>query len=126
MPPASAAGPGPIQPKSPLGTPSGPGATPAASPGGGAGNEAAATAIVKATLAGMHKALGAFPVGSPKYKAVLSSIKALMPVFDAPDEKSLVPAAIQQMASAAKGGGPVMSAPAPGLAAAPPPESAAA
>lgn len=77
-------------------------------------------------MPGLHKALGAFPVGSPKYKAVLSSIKALMPVFGGPEEKSLVPAAISQMATAAKGGGPVMSAPAPGLAPGPTPPDAAA
>lgn len=108
-------------PKSTIGAPGGPGATPAVAPGAGAGNEAAASAMVNAAMPALHKALAAFPLGSEKYKAVHSAIKALFPVFGSPEEKSLVPAAISQMATANRAGGPLASAPAPGLTPAPAP-----
>jgi hypothetical protein len=77
---------------------------------------------VKAILPGLHKALSAYPVGSKKYAAVLNALRALTANFGKEDQAAMVPAAIQQMAMAAKGGGP-LSQPAapPGLQPAPVP-----
>lgn len=116
---------GPMPPKPPLpgnpaGGPVGPGATPALAPGSGAGNEAAADAMIKAMLPGLHKALGAYPVGSKKYGSLLNAIRALSSNFGKEDQGSLVPAAVLQMAMAARGGGPLSAAPPPGLQPAPP------
>lgn len=114
--------PKPALPGNPAGGPGGPGASPAMSPGAGAGNEAAADALVKAILPGMHKALQAYPVGSKKYSAVLNALRALTANFGKEDQGALVPAAIQQMASAAKGSAPLSTpTPPPGIAPAPPP-----
>jgi len=103
------------------GSPPHPGSSPVQAPGSGAGNSAAAVAQIKAVLPVMFNTLSAFPAGSKEYKAVLSSVQALNPIFSEPDAKNLVPAAVQQMAMAAKGG-PLQSAPAPGLANAPSPD----
>jgi hypothetical protein len=90
------------------------------SPGAGAGNTAAANAIVKSVLPALHNALNAFPVGDKKYKAVMKAVQVLGTEFGQSEDKNLVPAGIQQMAAAAQKGGPVVNAPAPGLAAAAP------
>jgi len=103
------------------GAPPGPGSSPVLSPGGGAGNAAAAGAMVKAVMPAMHKALMAYPVGSKEYKAILRALTSLTPIFGQSQDQNLVPPAIMQLAQAAKSGGPVASAPPPGLAAAPPP-----
>ena len=105
-------------PGSTAGSPPGPGASPVAAPGGGAGNSAAAVAMVKAIMPALYKGLTAFPPGSKENKAVLSAIQALNPIFAESGDKALVPAAIQQLGAAAKGG-PLASAPAPGIANAP-------
>ena len=112
----------PVLPGNPAGGPGGPGGSPALAPGAGAGNEAAADASIKAVLPVMHKALSAYPVGSKKYAAVLNALRALTANFGKEDQSAMVPAAIQQMALAAKGGGP-LSQPAapPGLQPAPVP-----
>ena len=100
--------------------PGGPGGGPAASPGGGAGNEAAADAMLKAMIPGLHKALGAYPVGSKKYAALLNAIRALTSNFGKESQDSLVPSAIEQMAMAAKSSSPLPGATPPGIAAAAP------
>jgi hypothetical protein len=94
------------------------------SPGAGAGNEAAADATVKSLIPGLHKAMAAYPVGSKKYAAVLNALRALTANFGREEASPLVPAAIQQLAMAAKQGGPMQGAPPPGLAPAPPPPGA--
>ena len=111
----------PVLPGSMAGSPPGPGASPVVSPGGGAGNGAAATAMMKAVMPAMHQALMAFPVGSKEYKAVLRALTSLTPIFGQAQERNLVPASLVQLAQAAKTGGPIASAPPPGLAPAPPP-----
>jgi hypothetical protein len=68
----------------------------------------------------LYKTLTAFAPGSKENKAVLSAIQALNPIFAESGGSNMVPAAIQQMAQAAKAGGPLASAPAPGLANSPP------
>ena len=103
------------------GGPTGPGASPALAPGGGAGNEAAADALIQGILPAMHKALSAYPVGSKKYAAVLNALRALTANFGREQTQGLVPAAIMQMAQAAKGGTPMSAAPPPGIAPAPAP-----
>jgi hypothetical protein len=113
--------PRPSLPGNPAGGPTGPGASPALSPGDGAGNEAAADATLKGIMPVMHKALQSYPVGSKKYGAVLNALRALTANFGKEDQASMVPAAIQQMAQAAKGGGALSAgAPSPGLSPAPP------
>jgi hypothetical protein len=67
---------------------------------------------------GLFKALQAFPHGGEKSKAVLSALQSLNKVFSGQEGQSLVPAAIQQLGAAAKGG-PLMNTPAPGIAPAP-------
>lgn len=106
---------GPKVPGDPVtGGPMGPGSSPATSPGPGAGNEAAADAMLKAIIPAMHKALSAYPVGSKKYAAVLNAIRALTANFGKENQQPMVPAAILQMAQAAKAGSPMAtSAPPP-------------
>jgi hypothetical protein len=94
------------------------------SPGAGAGNEAAADATIKALIPGLHKAMAAYPVGSKKYAAVLNALRALTANFGREESTPMVPAALQQLAMAAKSGGPMQGAPPPGLAPAPPPGGA--
>lgn len=106
----------PTLPHAVAGAPNSPGSSPAASPGGGAGSAAAATALVKAVMPALHKALGAFEVGSKEYMAVSSATQKLAGVFAKPNSNNLVPAAVQQMASAAKSGAAPMSPVAPGAA----------
>jgi hypothetical protein len=91
------------------------------SPGAGAGNEAMADATIKALLPGLHKVLTSYTVGSPKYKAVLNALRALTANFGDAQENSMVPAAIQQLAQTAKGGGKFGAAPPMPLQAATPP-----
>lgn len=91
------------------------GASPMLSPGGGGGNMAAAVAQVKAVMGPLHQALAAFPVGTKEYKAVLRMLNAAGPVFGQAQEGNLVPAAITQMANAAKTGGSPLASVAPGL-----------
>lgn len=114
--------PSPTMPGNIAGSPPGPGASPVTAPGGGAGNSAAAISQVKAMMPALYKTLTAFPPGSKENRAVLSAIQALNPIFaeSGGGGGGMVPAAIQQMAAAAKAGGPAASAPAPGLAQAPP------
>ena len=120
--PAMAAG-APVMPGTPAGAPPGPGASPVLSPGGGAGNQAAAMASLKAMVPLVHKVLLALPVGSKEYKTVHRIIGDLNQLFTGANDatsQGLVPAAIQQMAVAAKGGANPRP-PAPGLAPALPP-----
>lgn len=117
--PSPAAPSSPVMPGAMAGAPPHPGSSPATAPGSGAGNSAAAVAQVKATMPVLYKTLSAFPPGSKENKAVLSAIQALNPIFAESGDKALVPAAIQQMAQAAKSGGPLASAPAPGISPAP-------
>lgn len=91
-----------------------PGASPGVSPGAGAGASAAATAKVKAIMPILHQALSAFEVGSKEYMAVSSATQKLAGVFAKPNASNLVPAAVQQIASAAKVGGAGPNAVAPG------------
>jgi hypothetical protein len=86
------------------------------SPGAGAGNEAAADAMVKAVIPALHKAMSAYQVGSKKYAAVLNSLRALTANFGKETSQPMVPAAILQMAQAAKAGGPMGTAPAGAIA----------
>lgn len=92
-------------PGSLAGGPSGPGGSPVAASGGGAGNKAAADALVKAMIPGLHKALSAYPPESKEYKAVLRALSALTANFKGAEEESMVPAALLQLAQAQKGGG---------------------
>jgi hypothetical protein len=89
-------------------------------PGGGAGQEAAADAMIKSMIPGLHKALGAYAVGSKKYNGLLNAIRALTSNFGKENQESLVPSAIQQMAMAAKSGAPLPGAMPPGIATATP------
>ena len=99
---------GPKTPGDPvIGGPGGPGSTPATSPGPGAGNEAAADATIKAIIPALHKALAAYQIGSKKYSACLNAIRALTANFGKEQTQPLVPAAIMQLAQAAKSGGPM-------------------
>lgn len=91
-----------------------------ASPGGGAGNQAAATAMLKSIVPTLYKLLAAFPFGSKENSAVSRALTALSPIAGKTEENSLVPAAIQQMALAAKGG-QLKSAPPVGISPAQPP-----
>lgn len=91
-------------PGSTAGSPPAPGGSPVASPGAGAGNQAAAVAMLKAVVPTLYKLLGAFPFGSKENSAVQRALTALSPIAGKTEEESLVPAAVQQMALAAKGG----------------------
>ena len=86
------------------------------SPGRGAGNEAAADAMIKAVIPALHKAMSAYEIGSKKYAAVLNAIRALTANFGKEQQGAMVPAAIMQMAQAAKSGGPMGTAPPPPIA----------
>lgn len=110
--------PKPALPGNMAGGPTGPGTSPATSPGEGAGNEAAADALIKAIIPALHKALAAYPIGAKKYKGVMRALSSLTAEFGQENRQSMVPAAIAQMAQAAKTGGPMASAPPPGIAAA--------
>lgn len=115
----------PQMPGSPAGNPTTPGSASMAAPGGGDGNKAAAIAQLKAVAPMLHKAMAAFPFGSKEWSAVSRALTALGPVVGKVEEDSLVPAAISQMAMAAKGG-PLKNAPPVGLSPAAAPEGAAA
>jgi hypothetical protein len=91
------------------------------SPGAGAGNEAATDALIAGVMQTLYKALQAYPLGSKKNGAVLNAIRALSANFAKQEGNALVPAAIQQMAMAAKPGGPMANAPMPPISNAPPP-----
>ena len=121
---AGAAGAGGAAPKAPMpgslaGGPSGPGASPVTPSGVGAGNEAMADAVIKAVLPALHKALSAYPIGSPKYQAVLNSIRSLTKNFGKESTGSTVPAALLQIAQAGKSGAPAPQGPPPSIQAAP-------
>lgn len=77
--------------------------------------------MIQSILPAMHKALSAYSVGSKKYAAVLNALRALTANFGKEQTQSMVPAALLQMAQAAKGGTPMSSAPPPGIAPAPAP-----
>lgn len=101
------------------GSPPGPGSSPMAAPGAGAGNQAAAIAALKGAFPLFYKLLSAFPVGSEDWEAVNTAMKALGKVVGKTHNESLVPSAIQQMAMAAKQGGPLKNAPPVGIQSAP-------
>lgn len=115
----------PVMPGSPTGTPTMPGNVagqppamgggPMISPGAGAGNQAAAVAQLKAIMSPMHRALAAFAVGSKEYRAVLSALKALSPIFGEAQDGNLVPAAAQQIMQAARSGQSPLASVAPGI-----------
>lgn len=84
--------------------------------GAGKGNEAAAGAQVKAVMGPLHQALAAYPVGSKEYKGILRALTALQPIFGQAQDSNLVPAAVSQMANAAKTGSSPLASVAPGLA----------
>lgn len=106
-------------PGSPTGT-TGLGASPMVSPGNNAGSIAAAKAGVKAAAAMLMKFLPAFPFGSKEFKDLQSALKNLSTIVGDSSEKDIVPAAIQQMAMANKGG-PMNNAPPVGITPAAPP-----
>ncbi len=116
MPPAGSLPGKPSLPGNMAGGPAGPGASPALAPGDGAGNAAAADALVKAIIPALHKALSAYPIGSKQYKGVMRALSSLTAEFGQENKGSMVPAAIMQMAQAAKGGSPMAAAPPPGIA----------
>lgn len=101
-------------PGSPAGSPVGPGSSPMAAPGAGEGNIAAAMASLKGIFPMFYKLLSALPVGSEEWKAVSDAVKSLGKIVGKTQEDSLVPAAIQKMAMAAKGG-PLKAAPPIGI-----------
>lgn len=103
------------------GSPAGPGAGAPVSPGGGAGNNAAARGILTSIIPALHRALMAFPVNSPEYKAVDKMLAAATPVFGKANDQNLVPAAVAQLGNAARGAVSPISTGAPPLAPAPPP-----
>lgn len=113
----------PQLPGSPAGSPPGPGSSPVAAPGGGAGHQAAAVAMLKAVVPILYKLLSAFPFGSKENSAVQRALTALSPIAGKTEEESLVPAAVQQMALAARGG-PLKNAPPVGISSAAPPGGA--
>jgi hypothetical protein len=84
------------------------------SPGGGAGNKAAAVQSVKAVMPMLLKASMAFEAGSKEQQALLRAMSSLNPIFGKAEGANMVPAGLAQMAMAAKGG-PMSSAPPPGL-----------
>lgn len=96
------------------GSPAGPGSSPMAAPGAGAGNEAAARAKLKGAFPLLYQLLSAFPVGSEDWENVQKMISAGGKIVGNAQE-SLVPSAIQQMALAAKQGGPLKNAPPVGI-----------
>lgn len=106
---APTAGGGATLPGAMAGKPTTPGGSPSVAPGGGAGQAAAAAAAVKAIMPVLHKALAAFEVGSKEYMAVSAATQKLAGTFAKPSGSNLVPAAIQQIAGAAKSGAPVMN-----------------
>lgn len=90
-----------------------------AAPGGGAGNTAAAVAALKGAFPLMYKLLSAFPPGSEDWKNMSKIIEYGGKIVGKTQDESLVPSAIQQMAMAAKQGGPLKNAPPVGIQAAP-------
>jgi len=104
----------PTLPGTTAGQPPAVGGSPAVAPGAGAGNEAAARAQLKAVYPMMVKVMMAFPVGSKEHNYMQDVTKKLSTIVGKTDEDSLVPAAIQQMALAAKGN-PLKNAPPVGL-----------
>lgn len=107
--PSPAPGAGATLPGTMAGKPTTPGGSPVVAPGGGAGQSAAAAAAVKAIMPVLHKALAAFEVGSKEYMAVSAATQKLAGTFAKPSGSNLVPAAIQQIAGAAKNGTPPMN-----------------
>lgn len=95
------------------GSPTGPGAQAPTAPGAGAGNAAAARAAIGQAMSIMVKALPAFPFNTPDFKALSEAITKLSKHFQQPEDQSLVPAAISQMAMSAKSGSPPLQSIAP-------------
>ncbi len=114
MPPGGAS-PAPSVPKSPIGGPGGPGSSPMLSPGGGAGNRAAAVQQVKAVLPALLHASMAFDAGSKEQQALIRAVQSLNPIFGKAEGAQMVPAGLQAMAMAQKGGGGMSAAPPPGV-----------
>lgn len=105
----------PKLPGSMAGSPAGPGSSPVAAPGAGAGNEAAARAKLKGAAPMMYQLLSAFPVGSEDWENMMEIVKRAGKIVGNTENQSLVPSAIQQMALAAKQGGPLKNAPPVGI-----------
>lgn len=103
-----------VLPRAMAGNPAGPGSSPMAAPGAGAGNEAAARAALKGIYPGLLKIFSAFPAGSSEANDLMDAIKKISRVIGKTENESLVPAAIQQMALAARGG-PLKAAPPVGI-----------
>jgi hypothetical protein len=124
QPPMTAGGmlpPRPTLPGNPAGGPAGPGSTPALAPGAGAGNEAAADAQVKTAIETLHQALLKYPIASKKYNGLINAVRALTANFGKESDAALQPAAVKQMAEAAKVGAPMGGgAPPPGMTPRPP------
>lgn len=89
------------------------------SPGPGAGAQAQADAMIKAVMPAFHKALSAFPIGSPKYKSLLNAVKALSDAFGSEQDGAMVPSAISQLAQQARSGRPPRPGVPPGVQAPP-------
>lgn len=85
------------------------------SPGGGAGNKAAAVQQVKAVLPAIIMAMMAFEAGSKEQQALMRAASALNPLFGKAEGQNMVPAGLATMAQAGKGG-PLSTAPPPGIA----------
>lgn len=102
-------------PGSPAGNPAGPGSSPMAAPGGGEGNQAAARASLKAVYPVLLKVFSAFPAGSEDADNMMDAIRKISKIVGNTENAHLVPSAIQQMALAAKQGGPLKGAPPVGI-----------
>ena len=116
----------PSLPNSVAGSPLSPGSSPMMAPGAGDGQLTAMRAMIKALMDPLHKALGAAPLGSREYKALLRAINALQPVFGGAAEGNLQPAAAQQLMRTANAGASPLANVAPGLQNSPPPPKPAA
>lgn len=79
--------------------------------------------MLKSVVPMLYKIMMAFPFGSKENSAVSRALTALNPIAGKAEEDSLVPAAVQQMALAARGG-PIKNSPPVGLSPAAPPEGA--
>src|SRR5215470_3746712 len=87
-------------PKSPVGSPAGPGGGPMVSPGGGAGTKATSVAGLKGIIESLVRQLPHFEVGSKEFTSVDSAIRTLNRVFGKSSGADMVPAAIKQMIGA--------------------------
>jgi hypothetical protein len=101
-------------PKSPAGSPAGPGGGPMMSPGGGAGTKANAVAGLKGIIQSLVRKLADFDVGSKEFMAVDSAIRSLTRAFGKSSGSDMVPAALKQLV-ATQAKGPMSGAPPPGM-----------